>query len=171
MNVDAKVSRIFAASTDLARVETFAASSLEVDTGARRLEGSFYGSGGYRALQQMERSGFGMCTLGNFATVLWFGPFSRTYVEDPEAGVPFLSSSEMLEAQPKAKNHISKALTGNLDQLIVAQGTILVSRSGTIGNVAICTDKLHGIAISEHAIRVIPELRSEPWLAERVPPK
>ena len=156
MNVDARVSRIFATALGFARVETFAASSLDVDAGARRLEGSFYGSDGYRALRQMKQSGFGTCTLGGCATVLWFGPFSRTYVGDPEAGVPFFSSSEMLRAQPKPKHYISKALTKNLERLIVAKGTILVSCSGTIGNVAICTDELHDVAISQHAIRVIP---------------
>jgi len=150
-------SRLFEAGQAYTNMETFTASSKEVNTGAFRLEGAFYGSAGYRALKTMIRAGFAMTTVGQLAGVIWLGPFGRTYVDDPAHGVPFLSSSEMLEAKPDPKNYISKALTRNLDRLIVREGTILVSCSGTIGNVTLWTADLDGMAVSQHAIRVIPK--------------
>ena len=149
-------SRLFAAGRAHTNVETFAVSSKEVNTGVFRLEGAFYGSAGYRALKTMTRAGFDLTTVGQLARVIWLGPFGRTYVDDPAHGVPFLSSSEMLEAKPDPKNYISKALTRNLERLIVREGTILVSCSGTIGNMTLWTADLDGMAVSQHAIRVIP---------------
>ena len=158
MSVHADTSLAFTAADDFTSVESFAVSSVAVETGARRLEGAFYGSDGYRAVQRMKRSGFRHGQVGDMATVLWFGPFGRNYVENPDAGVSFLSSSEMMEARPHPKNYISKALTRNLARLIVREGTILVSCSGSIGNVVICTSDLDGSAVSQHAIRVVPNL-------------
>ena len=155
MSDERNISLAFAAAEMYSAVETFAASSLEVDAGARRLEGEFYGSSGYRALRAMQRSGFKMTTVGELAHVRWHGPFSRVYVEDPEAGVPFLSSAEMLEARVVPGNYISQTLTPRLDRLLVREGTILISCSGTIGNTIICTADLDGMAVSQHAIRVI----------------
>ena len=149
-------SKLFSAGEAYTNVETFAASSKEVNGGARRLEGAFYGSAGYRAMKTMTQAGFEMTSVGQLARVIWLGPFGRTYVDDPSAGVPFLSSAEMLEAKPNPKNYISKALTKNLDRLIVCNGTILVSCSGAIGNVALWTADLDGMAVSQHAIRIIP---------------
>lgn len=43
-----------------------------------------------------------------------------------------------------------------MERLLVEEGTILVSCSGTIGNVAICTKEFHQVTVSQHAIRVDP---------------
>jgi type I restriction enzyme S subunit len=152
---DDAISKAFSAAEPYAHVETFAASSKEVRAGARRLEGAFYGSAGYRALRSMQQSGLEMTTVGSLARVVWLGPFGRIYVEDRSAGVPFLSSSEMIEARPTPSNYLSRALSRNLDAILVREGTILISRSGTIGNVAICTADFDGLGVSEHAIRVM----------------
>src|SRR2546426_64887 len=79
MSDEQNISLAFAAAEAYSAVDTFATSSLDVDDGARRLEGVFYGSSGYRALRAMQHSGFQMVTVGELARVLWFGPFSRTY--------------------------------------------------------------------------------------------
>ena len=138
----------------LSGADIFARPSSAVLRGALRLEAGFYGSEGYRALHAMEKSGFKIGQIGDLAEVTWFGPFSRTYVDDHAFGVPFLSSSDMMAANLVPKNFLSSALTRNLKRLLVKKGTILVSCSGTIGNVAICTKDFNGHAVSQHAIRV-----------------
>lgn len=135
--------------------DTFAVRSPELNRAGLRLQSEFYGSSGYRAVRAMIDSGFHLEDVGQYARVIWFGPFSRNYVEDPTAGVPFLSSSEIMEAKLKPKNYLSRALTPKLDRLIVSEGTILVSCSGTIGNVAYVGADMDGMAVSQHAIRVI----------------
>ena len=138
-------------------VEAFTVPSDAIFQSGCRLEGSFYGSDGYRAARSIFKSGFTLIDLGSRARVLWFGPFPRIYIDDPDRGVPFLSSSEMMEARLEPARFVSSLLSRNLDALIVREGTILISRSGTIGNVAYCTRDFEGLAVTEHAIRVTPD--------------
>ena len=154
MTVEATEANIVRLLKPLSKADIFVRPASAIVRGALRLEAGFYGSEGYRALQAMENSGFEIAHVHNVAGVRWFGPFSRIYVDDPARGVPFLSSSEMLAAKLEPKNYLSIALTPNLDRLLVNEGTILVSCSGTIGNVAICTKDHAGVAVSQHAIRV-----------------
>jgi type I restriction enzyme S subunit len=62
----------------------------------------------------------------------------------------------MMEAKVQPEKYLSKALTRNAERLLVNEGTILISCSGTIGNVSLCTRNFNDLAISQHAIRVIP---------------
>jgi type I restriction enzyme S subunit len=146
---------------DMHPIEAFTVPSDAVLMAGCRMEGSFYGSDGYRAARAMFRSGFKLVDLGGRAKVQWFGPFPRIYVDDPERGIPFLSSSDMMEARLGVDKYVSVALSKNLQSLIVHKGTILISRSGTVGNVALCTENIEGMAVTEHAIRVIPNNPSE----------
>lgn len=144
------------------KADVFVRPSSAIQAGALRLEAGYYGSQGYRAVQAMEESGFRIERVGQHARVKWFGPFARTYVSDPAHGTPFLSSSDMMTARLEPQNYLSNALTRNLERLLVGEGTILVSCSGTIGNVCYCTRDYNGHAVSQHAIRVdalVPEWR------------
>lgn len=140
----------------LSKADIFARPSSAVMVGARRLEAEFYGSEGYRALRAMENSGFRVQKIVKAAQVTWPGIFSRKYVEDPDFGVPFISSSGMLHARLEKRSYLSRNLTPQLGHLMAVEGTILVSRSGTIGSVALCSKDFEGFAISDDAIRVIP---------------
>ena len=70
-------------------------------------------------------------------------------------GIPFISSSDMMlfNAGRTAKT-ISKNNPG-LESLIVHENDILISRSGTVGNVVIVGRDLAETAISEHALRLV----------------
>lgn len=142
-------------------IEAFTVPSEAVSRSGWRLEGSFYGSDGYRAARLLFRSGFDLPEVRTRAKVLWFGPFARTYVVDPSKGIPFISSAEMMEARIRPEKFLSATLTRVVDRLRVQEGIILISCSGTIGNVALCTSDLDGMAVSQHAIRVIPNDKSD----------
>ena len=76
----------------------------------------------------------------------------RMYVTN---GVPFLSSSDMILANPlRFCKYISKA-TPALSDMKVNYKDILISRSGTVGNTIIVGKCLSGIAVSEHAMRLV----------------
>lgn len=93
----------------------------------------------------------GGAALGTFATN--GRRFSRTYVEEP-FGVPFLSSADIIAIAPPRDAFISRALTPHLDELKVRPWDVLISRSGTIGNVALAPPSWHEFALSEDAIRL-----------------
>ena len=79
--------------------------------------------------------------------------FKRVYVS-PEKGVPFLSSSEIISLRPKTNNFVSKNYTLKLDRLLPEKWDVLISRSGTIGNIGLATETFIGNALSEHVIRL-----------------
>ncbi len=77
----------------------------------------------------------------------------RNYVEND--GIYFLSSSEMMLANPKRFCKKISRRTPNLNDLLVKKGNILISRSGTVGNTILVSDDLNGCAVSEHAMRLV----------------
>lgn len=79
--------------------------------------------------------------------------FPRVYVAEAN-GIPFLSSSDIIGLRPERGNYLSRKHTPKLSQLIIKPWTVLVSRSGTIGNVSLASPRMEGWALSEHAIRI-----------------
>lgn len=81
------------------------------------------------------------------------GRLKRNYVlkTHPKA-IGFIGSSEMLDINPTPiKYMIDDERTKSLH---VVKGTVLLSRSGTIGNVSLVGDTLSKMLISEHAMRL-----------------
>jgi len=76
----------------------------------------------------------------------------RNYIE---SGVPFLSSSDMMLFNPKRYAKQISTRTPNLDGLLVNRDEILISRSGTVGNIVLVGDDLKNCAVSEHALRLV----------------
>jgi type I restriction enzyme, S subunit len=145
----------FAGLDGLCKAEVWALDAAKVRERPNRMETIFYGSDGYQALEALRKSDLELTTVGKLARVIWFGPFARKYVEHPEHGLPFLTSSTMMEARPRPSKLVSIKHTKNLTALQVRKDYILVSCSGTVGNVALCTEDVDGWACSQDAIRVV----------------
>lgn len=80
----------------------------------------------------------------------------------PSRGVPLFSSSEMLLQSPQPAYFLSRRFEPRLRPLLgVAKGTILVSRSGTIGLVTVVTGDRDGFLVDDHMIRIIPKRESD----------
>lgn len=81
------------------------------------------------------------------------GRLKRHYVDETEPGaVGFLESSEMLDCKPEpVKFMLNDVKTTDVR---VKQGVVLISRSGTIGNVTYVGNTLSKFFVSEHAIRI-----------------
>lgn len=83
------------------------------------------------------------------------GRFKRVYVdENCEKAVGFLGSSEMLDVRPIPEKYLLPNKT-DIPKLSVEEDYILLSRSGTIGNLTYVSKTLKRFLISEHAIRII----------------
>lgn len=83
------------------------------------------------------------------------GRAKRNYVsKNTEGAIGFLGSAEMLNVYPKPIKYLSSNVI-NIEPFKVKQGTILISRSGTIGKVTFVNKTLSKNLISEHAIRII----------------
>lgn len=76
----------------------------------------------------------------------------REYVD--RNGTPFLSSSDMMLANPLRQAKQIRKNSKNIDNMLVNTGDILISRSGTVGNTVIVGKTLNGVAVSEHAMKL-----------------
>ena len=79
--------------------------------------------------------------------------FKRYYVKN---GYMFLGISHIMLAIPQSEKRLSKTKTSNPQTLMVEEGTILIPRSGTIGDVAYATSQHAQKLVSEHVIRARP---------------
>jgi type I restriction enzyme S subunit len=129
----------------------------EVLAAGVRLEASAFSIEAHNAVTALTNSGLpliplygkeGLCQGGYYPH-----RFKRVYVS-PEKGVPFLSSSEIISLRPKTNNFVSKNYTLKLDRLLPEKWDVLISRSGTIGNIGLATETFIGNALSEHVIRL-----------------
>lgn len=96
---------------------------------------------------------------------IYNGPhFSRTFVETPEYGVPFVGSSSMLHADLSDLPLLSKkqAASPKLAHLELKPGMSLISCAGTIGKMVYVRRAMAGMWSSQHIMKVVPD-------SERIP--
>ncbi len=133
-------------------VDVFNSTSNKILEGDFRLNAEYYlHSNSFELSEKIQTE-----RLSEIAKVVGFGPFKRYYIDDLQYGVPLISSSEMMELKPTYEGIISKEYTKDFEKYLVKRNTILVSCSGTIGNITFVDDRLNNMAISQHALRVIP---------------
>ncbi len=129
----------------------------EVLAAGVRLEASAFSIEAHNAVTALTNSGLpliplygkeGLCQEAHNAF-----RFKRIYV-DAEHGIPFLSSSDIISLRPRIENYLSRKYTQNLSKLLIQKWDILISCSGTVGNVSLACETLAGKALSQDAIRL-----------------
>ncbi len=69
-------------------------------------------------------------------------------------GVPFLTATQAFEVRPRPRKWLARVQQDEADGLLVPSGTILITRSGTVGS-AICSHGPHRhIALSDDLLRI-----------------
>lgn len=126
-----------------------------------RFDASAYSEGAFRALEEIEACGFPTESLGQLCGTIWHpvqtqarSNFKRIYTK-PEHGVPFVSSRNMFSLPLRPEKFLSRRMK-KLGDLMIPRGWIIVSRSGTVGNVLFINKTLEKCAISDHTIRIEP---------------
>lgn len=129
----------------------------EVLNAGNRLEASAFSIEAHNAVTALNNSGLQLIPLygaeGLCQNIFYPTRFKRNYVTE-EYGIPFLSSSEIISLYPSTDNFLSRKHTKNSKKLFPEKWDVLVSRSGTIGNVGLATESFLGKALSEHVIRL-----------------
>lgn len=133
----------------------FLAESSEV-----RLDAGHYSPELLYARRVLEQSGLKLKRLGNIVEeVILPGRIPKRIYVEPDAGLPFLQGSHVVHFQPADLKYLSPASHRNIDLIVIRAGWVLITRSGTVGRVALCPPEWDGWAASEHIIRVIPNER------------
>ena len=124
----------------------------EVRAHGWRLEASVYDLAAMRVRLFILKNSV---SLGEMIRDAYYGGrLKRQYVSRKNnRAIGFIGSSEMLDCYPKPVKFMIDS--DSVDDLRVSEGMVLVSRSGTVGNVAFVNKTLSKFLVSEHAIRLI----------------
>ena len=127
-----------------------------------RLDCNPYMSGALEARIRLEELPYPKDTLVSLCSngidgVYHAGRESRSWVEDPVLGIPFLSSSSILQADLSGLPLISKKQVKKNPKFLLRKGWTLITRSGTIGRMVYSRPDMDGLACSEHVMRVVPD--------------
>lgn len=131
-----------------------------LENNGRRLDCGPYMSGAVEAKELLKKHQTELLrdvTAGHNGGIFNGPRFPRIYVDDPEKGVPFLGSTDILDADLSFVSLLSKRqVEGNL-ALVLDEGWTLMTCSGTIGRMAYARSDMQGMAGSQHFMRVVPD--------------
>lgn len=131
-------------------------SLLEVINNNNRLEASVFKVDAKNAREILQHSKYPLKVLygknGFFKYANNSCRFKRDYKNKSNDSIGFLGSSEILDVYPKAEKYISKT-QAQAKGLIAKLNEILISCSGTIGNISLVSKTISHNALSQHMIR------------------
>lgn len=124
---------------------------------ALRFDSSYHLSDGVTVKRDIAASPYPLMLIGKAAERIFIGGRARrVYVKDKKHGIPFLSSSDILQADLENVKLASKKYTPNIEEMTLQKGWTLITRSGTIGNCAFANAKHAQKLASEDVIRLVP---------------
>lgn len=124
-----------------------------------RLEASTFNINRDHAIQLLKNSKYKLALLGTnefgFKDCFYGPRAKRNYLTNIDnTSIGFLGSSEMLDIFPNPVKFVSPD-NPMINSLSLTEETILISRSGTIGNITFVNKSLSKFLVSEHAIRLV----------------
>ena len=133
-----------------------------IEKQARRLDCGPYMSGAMEArelLRQLSarKDHLQELTDGGISGIINAGRITRLWVDDDQHGFPFLSSTDILQADLSNISHIAKSVARQNSKLLIKARWTLITRSGTIGRMAYSRSDMNGMACTEDVLRVIPD--------------
>lgn len=133
----------------------------EVLNTRKRLEASVFEVEGRHIRESIENCRWGTVALsdpeaGIISRAYYPGRFKRIYCS-AENGVLFYLPSQMTDIYPKPEKYISPLTKCDISNLRVKYGDLLLTRSGTIGNVTVVSRTLENAVFSDDVIRITPK--------------
>jgi hypothetical protein len=130
-----------------------------LSVGERRLEGETYLTGGYAFRTKIEASG-AHAPLSDAANVWQPGRLKGIAVSQQQ-GVPFLTATQVFDIRPSPRKWLAPSRTPDSEKRLVQRDWILVTRSGSVGDVILAYQPHLGVLISDDLLRVEPKKASD----------
>lgn len=129
----------------------------DVISRGKRLEASVFDIEAKQAWQILSNGKYECVTLygedGIVKDAYYLGRFKRVYMDGFD-GEAFYLPSQMNDIYPKPEKWISKITKCDFEDLRLKRNTLLLTRSGTIGNVSLVSRTLQGKIFSDDVIRI-----------------
>lgn len=101
-----------------------------------------------------------MVPLGTLAKVSYGQRFERVFTDDPQQGVRYFNPTDLLSLMafgtPSADRYLSPATNTNIDNLVVRQGWLLLTCSGSVSRVFYVGRRMDGWAATHDIVRIVP---------------
>jgi type I restriction enzyme S subunit len=101
-------------------------------------------------------------TRNGIQGVFHAGRLKRVWAADPVHGIPFLSGSDILQADFSNLPLFSRIAANTFPKLFIEEGWTLISRSATIGRLAYVRSDMAKCVCSEDVLRVVPDTNKIP---------
>lgn len=122
--------------------------------GECRLDGSFYCGDSVQSFLILDKFPKKIEQISSFSeNVFYPGRFKRIWI-NKKHGKPFFTGAQILQAYPLTDKYIVTSKILNIDSYKVTPQQLLVTRSGTIGNLTFTIEKLSNQLVTEDAIRI-----------------
>jgi type I restriction enzyme, S subunit len=131
-----------------------------LENNGRRLDCGPYMSGAVEAKELLKKhpnEPLKNLTTGHNGGIFNGPRFPRIYVDDPAKGIPFLGSTDILDADLSFVSLLSKKQVEGNPALVLDEGWTLITCSGTIGRMAYARSDMKGMSGSQHFMRVVPD--------------
>lgn len=129
----------------------------DVKSARQRIDANYHLCEGQTVKRDIASSPYPLMHIRDVSNDIFIGNRAkRVYVNSPQYGIPFLSSSDILKGDLEHVKLASKKYTPEIGRMLLQKGWILISRSGTIGNCAFANAKHAQKLASEHVIRLVP---------------
>ena len=123
-----------------------------------RVDSSFHLSDSNVLYSLLDSCPYKQSTIDGIKKDCFFGNiFTRVFVKDAEHGVPYMTASDMVKAEPLSGRFLSKKQVASLSNLILHKNWILISCSGTIGNVVYTNEQFDEVVATHDLIRLLPD--------------
>ena len=126
----------------------------EIISGDRRLDAEIYLSDGFMIRSKVRRSLLHRCPLGGLAKI-WrpFPSRMKATRVDRENGVPFVTAPQVFDVWPTPRKWIAPSKTPNLSGRYVNPGWMLITCSGSVGNVIMAYSAHANLVVSDDLLR------------------
>ncbi len=123
----------------------------------QRFDPSFHLSDAIILREKIENVPFEQVSIADATENVFLGNiFSRIFVKDTEYGIPYLAASDTVLANLDTGRYLSKKQASALSYLMLKKDWIVVTCSGTIGNVTYTNSSFENHIATHDLIRIIP---------------
>jgi hypothetical protein len=126
-----------------------------IATGDRRLEGETYLSAGFNLREAITTKTGGWVYMSDIAHVVQPNRLKGLLVS-PKHGLPFLAATQVFDVKPTPRKFLARSQE-LLRDYTVDEGTILVTRSGSVGRAIQAYAPHRDTIISDDLLRVLPK--------------
>lgn len=125
----------------------------QMASGERRMEADTYLSHGFGVKEAIQAKSSGWILFGDLANVYQPGRLKGVLVS-PDYGTPFLTATQAFDIRPVPRKFLALQKMKTAKDCFVTEGTILLTRSGSVGRPMLAHAPHIGVVLSDDLLRV-----------------